>query len=157
MGKMPIVRSNLSQTVIVSGVTLAALTLLGLVLAYWTWTWVGPRAEPRVEPMVETTGRLAGANALFGNLQASQGAEAPTGMAIKLVGVVSATGEKPGYALMQLDAKTVRAVRAGEEITPGVRLDKVFPDHVTLERTGASESLALVERNKPAPGAPAKP
>jgi general secretion pathway protein C len=157
MGKMPIARSNIAQTTFAAAVTLASLTLLGVVLAYWTWTWLGPRVEPRTEPMVDSVSRSAGTDTLFGILQAGQASAAPTGLAIKLIGVVSSTGRKPGYAVMQLDAKTIRAVRAGEEIAPGIRLDKVFPDHVTLERTGTSESLALAERKNPAPSAPAKP
>jgi general secretion pathway protein C len=156
MGKMPIARSNIAQTAIAAAMTLASLTLLGVVLAYWTWTWLGPRVEPHTEPMIETVSRAARADTLFGIL-ASQATASPTGVAIKLIGVVSATGRKPGYAVMQLDAKTIRAVRAGEEIAPGIRLDKVFPDHVTLERTGTSESLALAERKNPVPVAPGKP
>ena len=154
MGKMPIARSNIAQTAFAAAVTLASLTLLGVVLAYWTWTWLGPRVEPRTEPMVELDNRSAGTDNLFGMLRAGHAAAASTGMAIKLIGVVSATGRKPGYAVMQLDAKTILAVRAGEEIAPGIRLDKVFPDHVILERTGASESLALAERKNPVPLVP---
>ena len=151
MGEMPIVRLNLAQTAIVSALTLAALTLLGLVLAYWTWAWLGPRPEPRAQTTAEPTGRAASASALFGRVQNNQAADAPTGLAIKLLGVVSASEGKPGYAVVQLDAKQILAVRAGEIIAPGVRLAKVFPDHVTLERTGTQESLALAERRKSAP------
>ena len=150
MGKMPIARSNNTQTALASAATLAALLLLGYVLAYWTWAWLGPRPEPRVEPISEPAGRMAGASTLFGNAQVAPASTAPTGLAIKLIGVVSASGRKPGYALVQIDPKTIVAVRAGDDIAPGVRLEKVFPDHVTLQRAGTSEELPLAER-KPAP------
>ena len=153
---MPIGRWNLAQTAIVSVLTLAALMLLGLVLAYWTWTWFGPRPEPRAEITAEPVGRMASANTLFGSVPRTQAAEAPTGLAIKLVGVMAATDGRPGYAVVQLDAKQILAVRAGEIIVPGIRLEKVYPDHVTLERSGARETVALPERrNSAAPPAPA--
>ena len=151
MRQMPIVRSNPAQTAIVSVLTLAAITLLGLVLAYWTWAWLGPRPEPRAQDLTAPIGRTAAAGALFGRVPAGNAADAPTGLSIKLVGVVAAKGERPGYALIQVDANQILAVRAGEDVAPGIRLEKVFPDHVTLVRTGTSESLALVERRKPVP------
>ena len=158
-GEMPIGRSILAQTALVSASTLAAISLLGLVLAYWTWTWFAPRPEPRAEVTAEPAARIGAANGLFGQAQRSQVADAPSGLAIKLLGVVAATEGRPGYAVVQLDAKQVIAVRAGEDVAPGIRLDGVYPDHVTLERVGARESLALAERQKsavvPVPG-PAK-
>ena len=141
-------RSNLAQTAFVSFLRLAALVLLGLVLAYWSWTWLGPRPEPRVETTAEPTGRMASANELFGRVE--RGADAPTGSAIKLLGVVAAAGGKPGYAVVRLDAKQVVAVRAGEEVAPGIRLEKVFPDHVILQRNAVRETLAWPERSKSA-------
>lgn len=151
---MPIARSNNpAQTAAVYAVTFAALMLLAVVLAYWTWIWFGPRAAPRAELMAEPVSRTAIAYTLFGNPPSSQSAAVPTGLAIKLVGVVAAAGNKPSYAVVQVDAKTILAVRVGEEIAPGIRLDKVYADRVTLQRTGASEELALAERKKPAPAA----
>ena len=141
-------RSNFAQTAFVSFLRLAALVLLGLVLAYWSWIWLGPRPEPRVETTAEPTGRMASANELFGRVE--RGADAPTGSAIKLLGVVAAAGGKPGYAVVRLDAKQVVAVRAGEEVAPGIRLEKVFPDHVILQRNAVRETLAWPERSKSA-------
>ena len=152
MGQMPIARSNNpAQTAAVYAVTFAALMLLAFVLAYWTWNWFAPRAAPRAEPLAEPVSRTAIAHSLFGSMPSGQSAAVPTGLAIKLVGVVAAAGKKPSYAVLQVDAKTILAVRAGEEIAPGIRLERVFADHVTLQRVGASEDLALAERNKPAP------
>jgi general secretion pathway protein C len=152
MRQMPIARSNNpAQTAVVSAATVAALVLLAFVLANWTWIWFGPRAAPRAEPVVEPVSRSTVAHTLFGRVQGGQAAAAPSGLAIMLVGVVAAAGNKPSYAVVQVDAKTILAVRAGEEIAPGIRLDKVFADHVILQRAGASEDLALAERKKPPP------
>ena len=59
-------RSSLAQAAVVSLVTFAALALLGLVLAYWTWAWLAPRPEPRAQPAV-TGGRAEVAYGLFGS------------------------------------------------------------------------------------------
>lgn len=151
MQYMPSGRSKSAPTTVVSVLVLAALLLLGSVLAYWTWTWFGPRAELRVEASAETGDRMGSASGLFGPAQRSQAVETPTGLAIELVGVMAATHGAPGYALVRLDAKQGLAVRAGEDIAPGIRLQEVFPDHVILERNGTRETLALPEQGKSAP------
>jgi len=137
-------RWNLAQTAAVSALWLAALMLLGLVLAYWTWTWLGPRPVPRVEPTLE----LPAATALFGTLGRGEATEAPGSGAIKLLGVIAAAGGREGYAVLRVDGKHILAVRAGEDVVSGVRLQSVFPDRVVLERGGARETLLWPERAK---------
>ena len=144
---IPLERSSLAQTAIVSLVTLAALMLLGVVLAYWTWAWLAPRPEPRAQPAAVPDGGIAAAQGLFGSLQRDQKIAAPTGMAIKLLGVVAATRGRRGYAVMQFDAREILAVREGENAAPGIRLAEVHPDHVILVRNGARESLAWPQKN----------
>ena len=139
-------RSGLAQTAVVSLVTLAALVLLGVVLAYWTWVWLAPRPEPRVQPLADPVGRVAFANRLFGSVQRDQNIAAPTGIAIKLLGVVAASGGRRGYAVVQLEAKEILAVHEGEDIAPGIRLVEVHTDHVILERNGTRETLAWPEK-----------
>lgn len=146
---MPFGRSNLAQTAVVSVLRLAALMLLGLVLAYWTWTWLGPRPEPRVETSAQPAGRTTAANALFGRATGNPGVDAPTAGPLSLLGVAAATGRTRGYALLRLDARLL-AVRAGNEVAPGIRLEEVFADRVVLQRNGARETLALPERGKSA-------
>lgn len=151
MQQIPLERPSLAQTALVSVVTLASLVLLGFVLAYWTWTWLAPRAEPRLEIPADLAGRVASANALFGTVQRAGKLAAPTGIAIKLLGVMAAPpgkpGARPGYAVLQLDGKQSLAVREGEDISPGIRLAEVHPDHVILERNGTRETLAWPEKN----------
>jgi len=141
----------------VSLLTLAALALLGLVLAYWTWVWFAPRAEPRAEAVAAETGNLAIASRVFGRVERTKaGAAAPTALAIKLLGVVAASGGRRGYAVVQLDGKQILAVHEGEDFAPGVRLAEVHPEHVILERGGVAETLAWPEK-KGSPSAFAKP
>ena len=146
MQVLPLGRSGVAQTALVSLLTLAALALFGLVLAYWTWVWFAPRAEPRAEAAAGEAGNLASAGRVFGRVERNQNTSAPTGMAIRLLGVVAASGGRRGYAVVQLDAKQILAVHEGEDVTPGVRLAEVLPDHVILERGGVRETLAWPEK-----------
>ena len=132
-------------------VTFAALALLGLVLAYWTWAWLAPRPEPRAQSAV-TGGRAEVAYGLFGNSQRDNGGgregAATTGVAVGLLGIVAASGSQPSYAVLRLDAKQTVAVREGGEIEPGIRLAEVHADHVVLERSGVRETLAWPKPGK---------
>ena len=149
-------RADLARTVIVSVVTLAAVAVLGLVLAYWTWVWFAPRAEPRAQPAAAQSGGAASANALFGKVPRNQNTAAPTGISIRLLGVVGPTGGRGRYPVVQLDGKQILAVHEDQDIAPGIRLAQVFADHVMLERGGVSETLAWPEkRAAAAPGAAA--
>jgi general secretion pathway protein C len=154
MQVIPLGRSSLAQTAVVSLLTLAALALFGFVLAYWTWIWFAPRAEPRAEVATVGTGSLASAGLVFGRVERNKNAAAPTGIAIKLLGVVAASGGRRGYAVVQLEAKQILAVHEGEDITPGLRLAEVHPDHVILERGGVRETLTWPEQKR-APAATA--
>ena len=139
-------RPGLAQTAVVSLLTFAALALLAMVLAYWTWAWLAPRPEPRALAAVHTGGGAEAAYGLFGSAQHDSGA--PTGLALELLGVVAASGDQPGYAVLRLDAKQSVAVREGGEIEPGVRLVEVDVDHVVLERGGVRETLAWPKQGK---------
>lgn len=142
------------QTAVVSLLTLAAVALLGLVLAYWTWIWFAPRAEPRAEIAAVGTGNPASAGLLFGRVGRNKSTAAPTGIAIKLLGVVAASRGRRGYAVVQLEGKQILAVLEGEDVNPGLRLAEVHPDHVILERGGARETLTWPQQKR-APAAPA--
>jgi general secretion pathway protein C len=142
-------RSSLAQTAVVPLVTFAALALLGLVLAYWSWALLAPRPEPRAQAVAQTGGRAQAAHGLFGSAQPGRSGPAPTGIAIRLLGVVAATGGRPGYAVMKLDAGKTLAVREGADVAPGVRLAEVDADHVVLERSGVRETLAWPNRKTP--------
>jgi general secretion pathway protein C len=153
-------RSRLAQTALVSVLTFAALAMLGLVLAYWTWVWLAPRAEPRAPAVVGPTAGVVAALGLFGQPSAGGGVAAPSGLAIRLLGIVAAPNGGSGYAAVQLQAKDIVAVREGEDIAAGIRLVEVGTHHVILERGGVRETLALpLPRSAPAtaPAAPVVP
>jgi general secretion pathway protein C len=139
-------RSSLAQTVLVSTLTLLAVALLAAVLAYWTWAWFAPRAEPQLEPAAAQSGSVSLAATIFGLVPRKQEAAAPTGVAITLLGVVAASGGRRGYAVVQLEPKEILAVHEGAEIAPGLRLAEVHPEHVVLERGGGRETLAWPQK-----------
>jgi general secretion pathway protein C len=125
--------------------TLAALALLGAVLAFWTWAWLAPQPAPRAPAAVESAGRNSSAGALFGRLKEGSSAAAAPG-ALRLLGVVAPTRGERGYAVLRLDAKTTLAVPQGEDVEPGLRLAEVHADHIVLDRNGARETLAWPEK-----------
>ena len=122
----------------------AALALLGVVLAYWSWVWLAPASAARAPAVPETASSASSAAGLFGS--AKQGPGVATASSIRLMGVVAASGERPGHAVLRLDVKKTVAVLQGEDIEPGLRLAEVHVDHVVLERNGARETLAWPEK-----------
>jgi general secretion pathway protein C len=134
MRQLSLDRSNLAQTAVVALVTVAALALLG---------WV---AEPRAQAVADSGGG-ASAGALFGKVQQDRNSAAPTGISVRLLGIVAATGGRTGYAVVQLEPRQILAVREGEDVAPGIRLAQVGIDHVVLDRSGIRETLAWPEKN----------
>lgn len=120
----------------------AALTLLGFVLAYWTWAWFAPTPLSQAMEISEPASRLATSARLFGEASGDTHAGVSSGLAIKLLGVMAAAPAGTGYALLQLDAKETQLVRAGEDLAPGIRVDSVLPEQVILQRNGSRETLA---------------
>ena len=123
---------------------MAALALLGAVLAYWTWAWLAPPPAPRAPAAVEIVRNASSAGGLFGSVR--QGARPAASSAVRLMGVVAASGGRRGHAVLRLDAKKTVAVLQGEEVEPGLRLAEVHVDHIVLERNGARETLAWPEK-----------
>lgn len=139
-------RSDIAQTAVVTLATIAALALLGLVAAYWTWVWFAPLPEPRAQN-TDPGAAAASAGALFGSVRRDPNSPVPTGIAIRLLGIVAATEGRRGYAVVQLESKEILAVREGEDVAPGIRLAEVGTDHAILDRGGIRETLAWPEKN----------
>jgi general secretion pathway protein C len=139
-------RTNRLPLLLTTAALLAALALLGLVLAYWTWTWFGPRPELRLETDAPVS-NMASAYALFGVAQHNPVTPATIGLAVDLLGVIAAEGNGQGYALVRLDKKKTLVVRAGEDLSPGIRLAEVFPGHVVVQRNGISETVLLPQKH----------
>lgn len=135
-------RSKLAPTAVASASKALALSLLGFVLAYWTWAWCGPSPLSRSMEISEPPARLTAAGNLFGGMAGDAPADAPTGLAVRLLGVVAGQPAGSGYALLQLGAGETRVVRAGGNLAPGIRVEEVLPQRVILQRHGSRETLA---------------
>jgi general secretion pathway protein C len=137
--------------VFVTAVTLAALALLGLVLAYWTWVWFAPAP---VAPVHQVAGRgpgLESAYGLFGAKPSETSSVPQSKISAELLGVVAASAGHTGYAVFRLDTKKVVAIPEGQDIEPGVRLAEVRPDHVILVRDGMRERLSWPKKSASRP------
>ncbi len=139
---MPSGRSSLMQTAAASVSKAGALSLLGFVLAYWTWAWCAPAPLPAAMSVSEPAGRLAAAGSLFGQQPGDAHLDTVSGLAVRLLGVIATAPEGSGYALLQLDAKKTQLVRVGSYLAPGIRLEKVLPQQVIVERNGSRETVA---------------
>jgi general secretion pathway protein C len=154
----------MAQTAAVTVLTLAALVMLAMVAAHWTWQWLAPAAEPAAELAADSgsaSGSTSGsssanpAGGLFGREDRDHGSSLlPTGLAISLLGVVAATAGRPAYAVVQFEPRQIRAVRVGQQISPGISLAEVANDHVILERAGVRETLSWPRKTKTADIAP---
>lgn len=139
---MPSGRANLAHSVLRASSKLAALGVLGLVLAYWSWAWLAPVPLAPAVDASAPPGRLAAAGRLFGHDESAAGTTVPTGLAVKLLGIIASQPQGSGYALLQLDAKPTRVIRVGAELAPGIRVERVLPQRVILQRNGTRETLA---------------
>ncbi len=137
--------STVAQSVVVSVATLTAVIVTGFLAAHWTWLWLAPQPVLRAPVATDSGAPMAAAGALFGVQQRDSNALAPTGIAIRLLGIVAASGAKRGYAVVQLEAKDIIAVAEGADLSPGIRLAEIGTDRVILERDGRRETLTWPE------------
>lgn len=139
-------RTRLAQAAVVGSSNLAALALLGIIGAYWTWLWFGPQAQPRSPVQMEADRQLSFAFNLFGTRAEESVASAVSSNSIRLLGVVAATEGREAYAVVMLDSKEIIAARKGDELAPGATLAEVAVDHIVLDRNGLRESIAWPEK-----------
>jgi general secretion pathway protein C len=146
------VRPAMAQTAVAWALTACAIALFGLVLAYWSVTWLAPAPVARLPAPAAAT-NLGAAAGLFGTA-AERGVAAGAGsqVLLRLVGVVAASAKKRGYAIMQMENGQTATVRVGETPAPGVVLAEVHANHVVLERNGVREVLTWPDAGRTGAG-----
>ncbi len=124
--------------------SLAALALLALTLAHWGWTWFGPAPATLAAPAPETDlARRAAEAHLFGSAGAVRAAAPVSELGeVRLLGVFAERDGK-GYALVRAGTRAPTLVAAGQEIAPGVRIESVRPDGISVLQGGVRQELAL--------------
>lgn len=124
--------------------TLAALALLALTLAHWAWTWFGPAPVTMAAPAPESDlARRASEARLFGSAGVVRGAAPVSELGdVRLLGVFAERDGK-GYALVRAGSRAPMLVAAGQEIAPGVRIESVRPDGISMLQGGVPQELGL--------------
>jgi len=144
------IQAALTHRAVPTAATVAALLWLCWALAQGTWRIIQPGSpavarggSDAVDLSVLTRAQL------FGPAAASKGSEeslAPTNLNLTLTGVaMRPTG---GCALVIVQGQPESAFCAGEELTPGVRLDAVERDRIVIVRNGAREAVLLKDLEK---------
>jgi general secretion pathway protein C len=125
---------------------LALAVALAATLAHWTWALFAPKAVGASLHVVPASAGGDGAikRNLFG---ASHEALIESTSKLRLVGVASPASPRAGRAVFVLDNGKSTTARSGDSIAPGTVLREVHPDHVLLERGGATERLTLERKN----------
>lgn len=87
--------------------------------------------------------RIAGTGGRPGPSSASSATARPP---LSLHGLATGFGDAGGFALFKTADGSVKTIRAGGTSSDGWRLASIHPDHVILEREGASVRLDLAAR-----------
>lgn len=148
MARISPVQTRFLQTAAVYLLTLSTLVLLGYVLAYWTWVWRAPKPLPAAAAATVPQTRTVSAAGLFGEAAETGAPAAQVAGAIRLLGVVAASGKRQGHAIFQLEDRRVVSVPEGGDLSPGFRLIQVGPEQVVVMRNGVRETLALTRRGR---------
>lgn len=122
--------------------TVALLLVLAWLLAKWTWVFVAPPGV--APPAISAAGvDLAAVARLFGgSAPGGPATAAGASSGIRLKGVVAPSQADIGSAVFNLGGKDV-AVRIGGELSAGVKLVAVGPDHAVISRGGVRERVDL--------------
>jgi len=136
--------------------SLVLLTVLAWTCAHWFWVFAAPepavlasQVEPGPRNPLDSIARAD----LFGAAPARQPVAHAAQSDLMLRGISST--RKGGMAVIAIDKGKTVAVGSGDEIVPGVRLEKVQPDHVVISRGGVPQRLDLPQR-KPTDAQPVK-
>jgi general secretion pathway protein C len=135
---------------------LLLVAVLGIGLAYWTWLVLAPRAVAAPGALADAAAVQPAAQAgrdLFGESRATPRAVAPASGGLVLLGVLSGPDAR-GRAILAGQGSRPVSMAAGEEVSDGIVLQEVHPDHVIISRRGISERIELQrggERAAPPP------
>ena len=124
---------------------------LALAVAAWicaSWYWRLRSPVPLALPTAEVTDPVAaargvGARHFFG--EPVQNSAAQPVSRFLLLGVAAHSGRSPGFAILQEEGKPAQGFIVGEEVSPGAKLVAIHAESVEIERSGARETVKLVD------------
>ncbi len=145
------VQAALTHRAVPAAAAFAALLWLSWALAQGTWRIVQPSGPAVLRGSAEEVDLgVLPRSQLFGAAASPETAEslAPTNLNLTLTGVIA----RPvgGCALVIVQGQPESAFCAGEDLTPGVRLDTVERDRIVILRNGARETVPLKDLDKQA-------
>lgn len=137
---------------------LAMLIAWQLASLLWLWVpvpetarWKPAPAAPDLSPPrpAASSDSLAGAH-LFGEYRASAASDAAsianapdTQLNFTLLGILAGSSDAESMALIAREGGDEAPFRIGDDVSPGVTLQAIFPDRVILARGGRLETLRL--------------
>lgn len=151
-----IAASERQENGVIGTVAIIALTLvLAFQLAHWTWVFIAP-PQVATTPAADGGVDMAAIAKLFGAAPPSSATVSSAGLRLK--GVVAPDGGPIASAIFSTGSGRDIAVFVDREITPGLKLLEVKPDHVIVSRNGARERIDLeAAHSVGAAGAGARP
>lgn len=149
------VGSRMSPDSVVSGLELLVLALLALQVARLGWTIATPvtplgRWEPAAAAAPVTTGGLSDYDPFFRS-NVSNAAVVVSSLELTLLGTRVDSVSGRGSAIIATQDGQQASYLVGETVLPGVTLQAVAFDNVTLARGGVAESLFLDQSSDAAP------
>ena len=126
----------------------ALLVLAAVVCAHWFWIFAAPVVTAPIENPVAEVGRPAALIQRAHLFGASANAQqvAPVRTDLVLRGIYAS--RDGGMAVIALGPGRMVTVRAGEEIAPGIKLERVLRDHVLVNQGGVTQRIELPQRQR---------
>lgn len=127
-----------------AGAVLAGAAVVG---AHWFWKFAAPSPSvigSAVAPAARPLESIVAAG-IFGTAPTVHATAATLGASELHLRGISST-RRGGMAVIAVDKGRTVTAAVGEEIVPGVKLDKVHPDHVIVTRAGIPQRLELPQR-----------
>lgn len=134
-----------------AGAWLLAALVIGWIVSGWFWQIVSPDVAPRLEkaplPDHQAAVQAIVARHLFGRAPTAgdgQPGEA-SGVNFRLLGAMTGSADRAGFAVLAEDGKPSLAAVEGEEIKPGVTVLEILPGKVRLKLGDRVETIEMTK------------
>ena len=148
--------TNLGSAAAVRAVLVTLFIALAAVSAQGLWKLLGPREMARLPasdaPAVAVD--LAAVAGLLGTPAQPKSPEQVNPLADVILSGVYRAGEGGGFAVLRIGNQAPRAIHAGAEIRPGIKLAKLGLDHAIFLRGGEELRLSLPAKTRVATPVP---
>jgi general secretion pathway protein C len=144
-------RLALPPTIVRVGAWLLAALVVGWVVSGWFWQIVAPNVAPRLEaaplPDHQAAVQAVVARHLFGRPAfAGDGTAGESGgLNFRLLGAMTGSADRAGFAVLAEEGKPSLAAVEGEEVKPGVTLVEILPGKVRLKVGDRVETIEMTK------------